>query len=179
MQCSQSESYGIATWGDCRICAVDCTVSRSERKYQEQNVSIIKWWLSNFIGHALRENPGMWDILWENPGLLPRELHNLSKIQNTITTRKRCHQNRPRQRWLIQLATILSYFIHLTECTLLGTPQFYLVGALGHLMMIQVHGLYRGMQVGILHKQWPCAMMGVAALPLHNRIHFMEKNNPP
>ena len=57
-QCSQSDSYVIATWGYCRNCAVDCTILVPERKYWDRNVSIIKWRLRTGTGHLLQEKPG-------------------------------------------------------------------------------------------------------------------------
>ena len=69
----------MTTWGDCRNCAVNCIISGPELKYQDQNVSIIKWWLWTGTWHVLQENPGMWHVLREIPGLVPRESAVASK----------------------------------------------------------------------------------------------------
>ena len=54
----QADSYGIATWGECRNCAVNCTILGPERKYWYRNISILKWQLRTGTGHVLQENPG-------------------------------------------------------------------------------------------------------------------------
>ena len=54
----QADSYGIATWGECRNCAVNCTILGPERNYWYRNISILKWQLRTGTGHVLQENPG-------------------------------------------------------------------------------------------------------------------------